>query len=128
MTIPKHAAVFLIIFAAFSFMSYAQENTRAPFKKGGIEIGGDYFRPSSSSSGLFSASGAGYFAINFRPLRNLQIDTVQVNFIAARTDRETLIQFSDGSTAVREIKSHQESPISPHFRRTLRIASSARKS
>ena len=40
-----------------------------PFKKGGIEFGGDYFRPSDSSSGFFPPAGAGFFAINFRPLQ-----------------------------------------------------------
>jgi hypothetical protein len=103
---PINIAIASIIWTVFLLTCHAQEASRAPFKKGGIEFGGDYFRPSGSSSGLFSAAGAGYVAINFRPLRNLQIDAVQADFIAAHTDRQTQIVFDDGTVATRAIEGH----------------------
>jgi hypothetical protein len=103
---PRNVATACMIWIVFSLMSPAQEVSSTPFKKGGIEFGGDYFRPSGSSSGLFSSAGAGYMAINFRPLRNLQIDAVQADFIAAKNDRLTLIQFQDGTYAWRQIQGH----------------------
>jgi hypothetical protein len=101
----KIVAILCILSSVFYSRSHAQENTDRSFKKGSIEFGGEYFRP-SQSSGLFSSAGAGFVAINFRPWRNFQVDAVQVDLIASRTDRSTLVQFPDGTITTRQINSH----------------------
>lgn len=108
MTRVTNAVICSIVCILFSLTSVAQESDRAQFKKGGIEFGGDYFRASgsSSSSGFFPSAGAGFFAINFRPLRNLQIDAIQAEFIAPTNDGQGLVIFNDGTQAIREIKGH----------------------
>lgn len=102
----RNIVIASVVCAVLPFICHAQESSRTPFKKGGIEFGGDYFRRSGSSSSLLSTAGAGYFAMTFRPLRNLQIDGVQAEFVAHSNDRLALIQFSDGTTAYREIQGH----------------------
>jgi hypothetical protein len=99
----RNALVACILCTVFPRMCLAQESRAAEFKKGYVEFGGDYFRPSGSSSSLFSRSGAGYGALGFRPLRHLQIDGVQAEFFPASSSRQITVQFSDGTFGTRTV-------------------------